>query len=94
MTEQTKGTLQAVLSYVTAPSPQQLEGIRAFLQKKYACQDVELTLREDKSLVSGFTLQAGADEYDCGRPRAGWSSSGNGSRRCAPWAVWRTSSRC
>ncbi|MCD7757872.1 MAG: F0F1 ATP synthase subunit alpha [Clostridiales bacterium] len=69
MAEQTKGTLQAVLSYVTAPSPQQLEGIRAFLQKKYACQDVELTLREDKSLVSGFTLQAGADEYD-------WSAQG------------------
>ncbi len=68
MTEH-KGTLQAVLSYVTAPSPQQLEGIRAFLQKKYACQQVELTLREDKSLVSGFTLQAGADEYD-------WSAQG------------------
>ncbi len=69
MTEKTRDTLQAVLSYVTAPSPQQLDGIRAFLQKKYACQQVELTLQEDKSLVSGFKLRAGADEYD-------WSAKG------------------
>ncbi|MCD7887323.1 MAG: F0F1 ATP synthase subunit alpha [Clostridiales bacterium] len=68
MTDQTKGTLQAVLSYVTAPSPRQLDGIRAFLQKKYADQEVDLTLQEDKSLVSGFKLRAGSDEYDWSAP--------------------------
>ncbi|MCD8334048.1 MAG: F0F1 ATP synthase subunit alpha [Clostridiales bacterium] len=69
MTDQTKGTLRAVLSYVTAPSPRQLDGIRAFLQKKYVDQEIDLTLQEDKSLVRGFKLRAGSDEYD-------WSAQG------------------
>ena len=60
--------LHAVLRYVTAPSAEQLEGIRAFLSKKHGAP-VEVELVEDPSLVSGFTITLGNEEYD-------WSAAG------------------
>ena len=60
---------QAVLSYVTIPNEQQLEGIRAFLRKECNRDDMELILQEDASLESGFILRIGSKEYD-------WSQKG------------------
>ena len=61
--------LRATLRYVTAPTAQQLEGIRAFLAQKYAAAEVDLQLLEDASLVNGFKLTVGNEEYD-------WSAAG------------------
>ncbi|MDO5539553.1 MAG: F0F1 ATP synthase subunit alpha [Eubacteriales bacterium] len=56
--------LKAVLTYVTPPDPEQLEGIREFLKKKYAAKEVDIRQKQDLSLGGGFKLQAGTDEYD------------------------------
>ena len=60
---------QAQLIYVTAPTDEQLEGIKAFLVKEFHNPDMELTLKEDKSIKSGFVLRVGTREFD-------WSEKG------------------
>ena len=60
---------QAQLIYVTAPTDEQLEGIKAFLAKEFLNPDMELTLKEDKSIKSGFVLRVGTREFD-------WSEKG------------------
>ena len=60
---------QAQLIYVTAPADEQLEGIKAFLAKEFHNPDMELTLKEDKSIKSGFVLRVGTREFD-------WSEKG------------------
>lgn len=59
-----EGILKAVLRYVTPPRQDQLEGIREFLCREFQVQKAEIELREDKSLIGGFILQAGGQEYD------------------------------
>ena len=59
-----EAVLEAVLTYVTAPTPEQLNGFREFLKKKYGASEVNITRRQDSSLGGGFKLQAGRDEYD------------------------------
>lgn len=56
--------LEAVLTYVTRPDEEQLEGIRDFLKKKYHVQSVTILEKQDALLGGGFKLQAGIDEYD------------------------------
>ncbi|NLV49863.1 MAG: F0F1 ATP synthase subunit alpha, partial [Clostridiales bacterium] len=60
-----------LLRYVTPPTDEQLAGIRRFVADKYGRPEQTLSLKliEDKSLVSGFKLTAGNDEYD-------WSALG------------------
>ncbi|MGN0154290.1 MAG: F0F1 ATP synthase subunit alpha [Lachnospiraceae bacterium] len=60
---------RAELIYVTAPNEEQLAGIRKFLAKEFGNADMELELKEDKSLKSGFILRVGTKEYD-------WSEQG------------------
>ena len=60
---------QAQLIYVTAPTDEQLEGIKAFLAKEFHNPNMELTLKEDKSIKSGFVLRVGTREFD-------WSEKG------------------
>ena len=60
---------QAQLIYVTAPTDEQLEGIKAFLAKEFHNPDMELTLKEDKFIKSGFVLRVGTREFD-------WSEKG------------------
>ena len=64
-----ESTGRAILRYVEKPTPEQLEGIKAFLEKETRSSDMEIVLREDDSLKSGFVLKVGAKEYD-------WSESG------------------
>ena len=56
--------LNAELSYVVPPSKEQLEGIEAFLNKKYGAKAVAFTLKEEKSLVGGFGLRVKDQEFD------------------------------
>ena len=67
--EPENGEKKAELIYVTAPDEEQLAGIRKFLNKKFGSEDMELEMREDKSLKSGFILRVGTKEYD-------WSEQG------------------
>ena len=61
--------LRAKLRYVTPPTEEQLAQIRDFLRKKYQCEDLPLDLVEDKSLLGGFCITVGSEEYD-------WSMKG------------------
>ena len=56
--------LEAVLSYVKAPSDEQLEGIKEFLVKKYKRNDIILIMQEDETLGSGFVVKVGNEEFD------------------------------
>lgn len=64
MTPGSTECLDAVLTYVTAPSKEQLEGIRKFLQKRFAAENVRIIEKQDASLGGGFKLQAGNEEFD------------------------------
>ena len=59
---------KAVLKFVTAPSDEQLAGIKSFLQKEYN-KELEVELVQDEGLKSGFILSVGTKEYD-------WSEKG------------------
>lgn len=59
----------AVLRYVTEPSEQQLEGIRAFVKKECQSETAELVCERDETLGGGFILTIGNKEYD-------WSPKG------------------
>lgn len=56
--------LDAVLTYVTAPAPEQLKGIQRFLERRYGVKEVRITERQDLSLGGGFKLLAGTEEFD------------------------------
>ena len=58
-----------ILRYVTPPTAGQLEQIRDFLRKKYNDQELPLELIEDPTLLGGFSITVGSDEYD-------WSMKG------------------
>jgi F-type H+-transporting ATPase subunit alpha len=66
-----QGDFHVILSYATPPTEEQLVGIKGFIKNKYGTTEDKLVFeqREDKSLVSGFKLTAGNDEYD-------WSALG------------------
>lgn len=61
--------LNAMLSYVTEPTKEQLDGIKSFVVKEFGSNDINIELKEDKSLKSGFVLRVGTKEYD-------WSEKG------------------
>ena len=54
----------AVLTYVEAPSDEQLAGIKSFIAKEFNSTDIKLELEQDTSLKSGFVLKVGSKEYD------------------------------
>ena len=56
--------LEAVLFYVTAPTVEQQEKMKTFLRRKFHVKEVALSLKEEKSLIGGFILQAGGREFD------------------------------
>ena len=63
------GDLYVTLRYVTAPTEEQLDGIKQFVAHRYGEDGVVFEMKEDPTLVSGFKLTAGNEEYD-------WSAKG------------------
>lgn len=61
--------LEAELRCVTEPTKEQKERFEAFLQRQYHAAAVQLKITQDPSLVSGFVLSVGPDQYD-------WSAAG------------------
>ena len=59
----------AELIYVTPPTDEQLLGIRDFLGREFHNPDMELTMKQDESLKSGFIIRVGSKEFD-------WSEAG------------------
>ncbi len=64
-----KGEFVVTLKYVTAPTDEQLQGIKDFVAKQYNTTEFTFELEEDKKLGGGFVIQAGNDVFD-------WSTSG------------------
>ena len=59
-----KGEFVVTLSYVTAPTEEQLQNIRDFVQKKYHRDDMVFETKEDPALGGGFIIRAGNEVYD------------------------------
>ncbi|MBO6108143.1 MAG: F0F1 ATP synthase subunit alpha, partial [Eubacterium sp.] len=59
----------AELIYVTPPTEEQLLSIRDFLGREFHNEDMELDMKKDESLKSGFIIRVGSKEYD-------WSEAG------------------
>ena len=49
---------------MTPPTEEQLRGLSEFLKRRFGKREVEFELTEDKTLLGGFVLRAGAFEYD------------------------------
>lgn len=56
--------LNAVLTCVEPPSEVQLKEMKAFLCKRYHAAKANVEIRKDQTLLGGFVLHAGSDEYD------------------------------
>lgn len=73
--------LRAVLTCTTPPDRRQLEGMERFLCKKYGVDKARIEVHTDDSLLGGFILRAGSDEYD-------WSIKGR-LNRLEQTLTWR-----
>lgn len=73
--------LHAVLSCTTPPSEEQKAGMEAFLRRKYGVDKAQISVRTDESLLGGFILRVGSDEYD-------WSIKGR-LNRLEQTLTWR-----
>ncbi len=64
-TKQNSGAVKkALLLYAAEPSEEQLLRLTEFLKNKLDCSEMELEMREDPALISGFVLRAESREYD------------------------------
>lgn len=57
-------SLQAVLVCIEPPGEVQLKEMQAFLCKKYKADQANIEIQTDQTLLGGFVLRAGNDEYD------------------------------
>ena len=64
MLDEVKDHIEAMLLYVTKPDEKRLKGIEEFIKKKYGVSDVEIQMKEDRSLKGGFILRVENEEYD------------------------------
>ncbi len=67
--EEERETLTVEIDCVTPPSPEQLEKIRTFIAARYDAEDVSFVIKRDPSVVGGFKIFVGDDNYD-------WSTLG------------------
>ena len=58
------GMIHAILSCVTPPGEEQKKGIEEFLCRKYKAEEAKIQVCRDDSLIGGFLLRVGSDEYD------------------------------
>lgn len=59
-----KNILYATLFYVTEPSVQQLEAIKASLIRTYQAKEIIIELQKKESLIGGFVIRIGSLEID------------------------------
>lgn len=59
----------ATVFYVDAPSEEQKAQIKEYLEKEYNCPHMEISWKQDSSIVNGFIIQVGNHKYD-------WSAVG------------------
>lgn len=62
--EEQQKIMTATLTCVDEPSEEQAERMKAFIRDKYHKSKVNLEVEKDPSLLGGFVLRAGSDEYD------------------------------
>ena len=67
--DEVKDHITATLLYVTKPDENRLQGIEEFIKNKYGVPEVEIQIKEDRSLKGGFILRVENEEYD-------WSNRG------------------
>ena len=56
--------MTSVLSRVEPPSREQLQKMETFLCGRYDAEKTEIQVCRNESLMGGFILRAGNDEYD------------------------------
>ena len=56
--------IRADLYCIVPPGEEQKKGMEQFLCEKYGAAKAEIRVRHDDSLIGGFILRAGSDEYD------------------------------
>ncbi len=61
--------LRVEIRCITPPSEEQLEKIRAFIMREYDVEEVECVIKKDPSIIGGFSIFVGDDNYD-------WSTLG------------------
>lgn len=69
LAEKESSKMTATILYTTPPNEEQTQKIQQFLCKKLEKDSIELKLEEDKSLLGGFIIRVGNQEYD-------WSMKG------------------
>lgn len=56
--------IHAVLQCTTVPGAEQKKGMEEFLCRKYKAKTAQIEVRKDDTLMGGFILHVGSDEYD------------------------------
>lgn len=59
-----QNVLRADLTYATELLPEQIEAMKRKLEKKYKKDSVKLEMKQNPSLIGGFVLRIGDEEYD------------------------------
>ena len=59
-----KGSIRAVVRYVTELTGDQREELKSLIKDKFGTKDVEIEYRRDPDIIGGFILNAGDFEYD------------------------------
>ena len=67
--EGAQAPLKVEIACITPPTEEQLEKIRQVVREKYHVEQVEFVIRRDPSVVGGFNIFVGDDNYD-------WSTRG------------------
>ena len=67
--EGAQAPLKVEIACITPPTEEQLEKIRQVVREKYHVEQVEFVIRRDPSVVGGFNIFVGDDNYD-------WSTLG------------------
>lgn len=62
--EEQQKVITATLTCVEEPSEEQAEKMKTFIMDKYHKSKVNLEVEKDQSLLGGFILRVGSDEYD------------------------------
>lgn len=61
---QQKKIVSAILTYFTEPEPEQMEKMKDYICARYHADEVLMEEKHDESLLGGFVLRVGSDEYD------------------------------